>query len=481
MVGKAAFSMATNMALKQVSAYITTRNSSTNSPTAPTAPANTPTAATPEVSQLLTLQKTLERRLAVVAPAIDLCEVVAAQGGSAGVDAVLGMCNGVKRDLGHLGGRIDNALKDGTVGKDVTEALVRDLKDLLTKVEDLVPFLQLALQTSGAHLGARMPAGVGPGTLMKASAAIEKSREKFSASGGKEEVRVGEQFAVRLYTLFSGSSRKSGVDWTWKEEFAKGVVVINRVANLDGGEAEIRYQIQITEDLDDGRYHEELKSGAPQSGKLHMGRNKSFILTDIRRMYYAVAGSLLKIEESHSPVLVLKIVRGEVDAGQESMEGDLHVSQDAGSGALEWLALESFVEEDDEGDSDEEDNDGGSALNQHADEAGGGHPAPTAHASASHLTLLERIIRLTSLEMSEQKSHLDVSDEKINLYLANEATGNGSLSSDRAGGDVYVPLHPSETSTRRDGRRVGSDVTTRSPLAGKGGRKFSERLKKVDD
>ncbi|KAJ3033568.1 hypothetical protein HDV00_006053 [Rhizophlyctis rosea] len=480
MVGKAAFSMATNMAIKQVSAYVSTRATSiTSTPSKPSAQEPEPQTLT---KKLQTLQRTLTHRLAVVAPAIDLCSVVAARGGSAGVEAVLQLGQKVQKKLDHLGNRISSTLQEGDVGNSVTEELVKDVQEVLEEVEGLVPLLQLTLQTSGAYMGAKMPAGIGPGRLMRASAALVKSREELEKSGRKSAIRVGEDFGIKFYLLFTGSSRKSGVDWTWKEEFAKGVAKVERVSSTGGDEQEILYDLKIVEDLNDGRYHEETEGQPLPADKLFPGRERTIQVTDIKRMYYAVAGSLLNIEESRSPVLVIKVVHEREEDHQDDTEGgESPFRESSGSYAPEWFALESYsVEEDDDegnvsGDSDSDDDEAQPQTASHSPPP----PSPPTSQSASHLSLLEHILRLASLEMCEQKSHLDIPDDKINLYLANEAKGGNSagVAGGAREGSGYVPLH-SVGRTRKGGS--GSRTGLDTPSGGKGGKKFSDRLTEVD-
>jgi hypothetical protein len=92
----------------------------------------------------------------------------------------------------------------------------------------------------------------------------------------RQPVQVGPTFIVKFYSIFTSHARISSIkDIQWKEEFAKCRACIIRVpsrAHREGGitrseSAETgfterdgyEYELRLMEDLDDGRYHEELE------------------------------------------------------------------------------------------------------------------------------------------------------------------------------------------------------------------------------
>ncbi|KAJ3289295.1 hypothetical protein HK104_007547, partial [Borealophlyctis nickersoniae] len=407
MAGKAAFSYATSFAVKRVSAYVASNiGSQSASPGVTTTPSGNSSAVTPRKSELEALNHTLERRLAAIGPAIDRCEVIAAQGGSEGVNAVLKMSHAVKKELEALGAVQVATTAHGVDDDAVAAMLTNRLKSVLEKIEDLVPFLQLALQTSGGV--GNTPQGTSRAQLMRASAAIVKAREtslRGSNSGGRAQ--VGPAFTVRVYTLFMGSARAkvaaagaaSGgkqpmVDWTWKEDFAKASVTVQLICHEQHGAAKpdtddaerenpFKYELDLVENLNDGRYHEETAaSPAPAKDEIVPGRTRSLPVSDIRRLFYAVAGSLLNIEDVSSPVLVLKIVRQGAQA--EEGEGEAEAADSAAtppSAPTEWVALELCRDEEDDDDSSEpEDDDDDHDSDSSADKS----PTPATPAQRHH-------------------------------------------------------------------------------------------------
>lgn len=113
-----------------------------------------------------------------------------------------------------------------------------------------------------------------PSRLLQASSVLRSADDTFEKSG--EPVQVGPMFIVKFYSIFTSHARVSSIkDIQWKEEYAKCRACIARVASrahkegamthtsstesglstlIDGYE----YELRLMEDLDDGRYHEEL-------------------------------------------------------------------------------------------------------------------------------------------------------------------------------------------------------------------------------
>ncbi|KAJ1955478.1 hypothetical protein EC988_001863 [Linderina pennispora] len=181
-------------------------------------------------------------------------------------------------------------------------------------------------------------------------------------------------------------------------------------------------------------------------------------LDSIANMHYTSAGSLLNIEESNSPVLVVHFQTG---AGRnydgESDEGEEDAQTIRESQVDKWYALEVLDEADDasngsESDSDSEDDSAepspasssekidalGDALESSCRIGAGADVnsgsvvglQDSEHADLARpveflaqewrkciLSLLEYMVRLAAVEMSEQMSHLEVPDEKLRLYL----------------------------------------------------------------
>ncbi|KAJ1947425.1 Ran-specific GTPase-activating protein 30, partial [Linderina macrospora] len=255
LVGKAAFGAASSIAMKRVTEYMK----------------SLPDHLTAKAPELDRLRSQFASKLRIVTPAIDLIEIIAARGHST-MASVLQLTHSLRRDIVKFTEKLETlerqekTLGKGKLSVEVSEGVTKDLKSLLAKIEEAVPLLNLALTTSGAHLGGAMPQGVSPGRLMQASVLVARADERFEAA--KEGVLVGEPLVLRLYSLFVGSVRpKSKNDFTWKEEYAKCQAELWRVppssssADTDGGHGEpmgaLQYELRIIEDLDDGRYHDE--------------------------------------------------------------------------------------------------------------------------------------------------------------------------------------------------------------------------------
>ncbi|KAJ2449731.1 Ran-specific GTPase-activating protein 30, partial [Coemansia sp. RSA 2336] len=374
LVGKAAFGAAGTIALKRVTEYVHRVPHSGKQQT--------------EVEQLREL---FETKLRIITPAIDLIDIISARGHST-MSSVLHLTMSLRQDILAFSAKLvklDQMLNElgplkqppqknepslvslfrrtqtpeaqsNGIGV-LNDSIVADLRMLLRKIDDAVPLLNLALATSGAHLGSALPTDISPSRLMQASALISRAGLWFDVCQPDpdcaSEVMVGQPYSLRLYSLFLGSVRpKSKQDFTWKEEFAKCQVALWRVSSRSSADVltdDICYELRILEDQNDGRYHEENVDSQPawiakMKSKLAVdvrpGRSIKIQLKDIAGLHYTSAGSLLNIEESRSPVLVLSVETprsGDVTA----VGSGLNI---ANSGALaspekattKWYALE---------------------------------------------------------------------------------------------------------------------------------------------
>ncbi|KAJ2008484.1 Ran-specific GTPase-activating protein 30 [Coemansia thaxteri] len=548
LVGKAAFGAAGTLALKRVSDYV----------------GHAHHAPEPQ-AKLERLLARFEARLRIVTPAIDLVEIIAARGHST-LAGALHLTHALRRDMLALGAGLPSAggsppradgswvtslfrasSADSPDSRPAAALVVDGLQALLDKIDDAVPLLSLALTTSGAHLGGALPAGVSPARLMQASAVLAR------APAG---AMVGTPFVLRLYSLFVGSVRpKSRHDFTWKEEYGRCHLGLWRSADAD---SPFGYELRVLEDTNDGRYHGDAPDAASlpdwaadivrlSGGAAGAGRSIVVPLDCVASLYYTSAGSLLNIEDSTSPVLVLSVrpdappadslatmadfgrvdvdtrwyalevaaldsesdgasdseseSGSESDAGSESDSGsadsgaedsssanitkegdmlaqtfDLMCSVSPGSnlspGSNPPAAESADVDEssaepsDDEGSSADSSDDNGDESS--AEEAAAAESSPAAAEAAfaeellrpldflAHewnmctLSLLEYMIRLASVEMAEQASHLEVPDEKLCLYLQ---AGAGAGASDDA-----VPTARSAASAGWRSAAVGSSA-----------------------
>ncbi|KAJ2065102.1 Ran-specific GTPase-activating protein 30 [Coemansia sp. S146] len=469
LVGKAAFGAAGTLALKRVSDYV----------------GHAQHAPEPQ-AKLERLLSRFEARLRIVTPAIDLVEIIAARGHST-LEGALPLTHSLRRDILALSTSLPSATSprksDGLVSlfrssntqthPETESTVVAELQALLEKIDDAVPFLNLALTTSGAHLGGTLPEGISPARLMQASSVLAR------APAGS---RVGQPFVLRLYSLFVASVRpKSRHDFTWKEEFVKCRLCLWRQAQG------LAYELRILEDTNDGRYHSEepqanvVEWAAEMGDGVGVGGKTIVIPLDrVASLYYTSAGSLLNIEDSTSPVLVLSVrpdppaedplqnmaefgkldssVRWyalevaaavdndndedsgtDSDSSEEDSNADLSEEDEKLAQTFDQLCSVSPAEPSDKDQAEKESNDDSSAYESSDETPDTPKTPPTTLGdellrpldflvhewNMCTLSLLEYMVRLASVEMTEQISHLEVPDEKLRLYLQ-ATTGSGS-------------------------------------------------------
>ncbi|KAG5440504.1 hypothetical protein PCK2_000438, partial [Pneumocystis canis] len=251
-------SIAGGLALRQVSRYIKDMPSQAQRQT------------------LDTLRKQLEQKIKIITPAIDLIEIISARGNTS-LGSTVHLTNSLRRDINAFARRVSDAADQQEMSKHINKnnmgTIIEDMKNLLSKIEDAVPLISLALTTSGANISSSLPNTVSPSRLLQASSFLISADSLFSRSESTKFQQIGPVFIMKLYTIFSGSARIahmiSASDITWKEEYAKCHVSIVRIDLSDSQKSdndsvrdkanEYAYELQVIEDLNDGRYHEELE------------------------------------------------------------------------------------------------------------------------------------------------------------------------------------------------------------------------------
>jgi hypothetical protein len=112
--------------------------------------------------------------------------------------------------------------------------IVEDIKNLLLRIEDAVPLINLAITTSGASLSTSLPATVSPSRLLQASTFLTAGDTQFSMEPNRT-VQIGPTFILSVYMLFAGHAHRAYVEeggirnTTWKEVIHKGRVKLIRV------------------------------------------------------------------------------------------------------------------------------------------------------------------------------------------------------------------------------------------------------------
>ncbi|CAG8741785.1 13417_t:CDS:2 [Cetraspora pellucida] len=482
-VGKAAFAYSTNYAMNQVTKYIKRDASNAQSV---------------DMEELERVKATLEATIRMVQPAIDLIEIISARGNTA-LEPTAVQTTLLRKEIESFARSLSEYNLSETESTSSTDKkrffnaskVTNEMQTLIQKIEKFVPYLNLMMTTSGANLGWSLPNSTSPSRLLQASDALREANRLFSKSS--KQIRVGPGYKLKLYYMFTASVRPKSVnDFTWKEEFSKCDAALYRVHDVkENEEREYIYELIIVEDLNDGRYHEEFDNDGPaiqlaeeaklgQQSQSIPGKIKRIPVGEISRLYYTSSGSLLNIEDSKSPVLVLKVIKGLSKAHLLKAHDETTRNIDLDANPLyvppntsEKRAKESKEHSNSDFDNDDQEE---SAITQSSQSIPGTPlprkiPLSTSHASPTPrriplpkspvsltprriplptsplnstpdnsgdneihqsnlktLSLLEYMLRLSALEVCEQTNHLEIADEKINLFLKDDDSTGSSAS-----------------------------------------------------
>lgn len=464
-------------------------------------------------------------------------------------------------------------------------AIIRAIKALLARIEKDIPTLQLAISACGETFSSSLPTGISPSRFLQASFFLNLGDTQF-ASDPTRPVQIGPSFYLSLYMLFVGhakpSSQQNNADPAgpvtpdlsqagtpmkdepygfgegerkpiWQEVLHKARVRLCRTpmgwqfdhthgyvppaggslsASQDpssinymfGRPDEYSYHLEIIEDLDDDRMHEEESRFRSYDDIPHAGIRESIPIHQIAKIFYTDSGRILNIgnadEAGNNPILLLKrdmsaptplelteqimtpgrqtrmeaiedsssITSDEQDEIDRQLREDSQILEDATRPENkqhplslqlpshldpEWLALEVFQEDDvsdssDPEDEAEEDSDNEKALPT----AKPARPTPSQRSSldaklltqlknlsttdvtsrsrnstpsrqiersesqrdanfvarspfssiTSSLSLMEMLIRLTSLQEFQQTAHLSIPDYILSFFLEETST-----------------------------------------------------------
>ncbi|KAI9159596.1 hypothetical protein H9P43_008936 [Blastocladiella emersonii ATCC 22665] len=409
--GKAAFGMAVSKAVKQLTDYATGDEGGAKGKKASAAKAVAPAAAAQpddDAAVLDDLRAKLQQKVAILTPSIDLIQVVSAKSNNQGLHAVLSMADDLNAEIDEL-----LATLNDTASPPAAATVSARVRRILAKIEDAVPYINLALAVSGVRLGGE--GGLSMHTLLNASRAV--------LSAGDGDAFMGTAFPCRVYRLFEASVRAEGLpNWTWKLEHLQSSAAVWRGAGKAGGDRVV------------------VREMSPMPGEAPQVLD--FDVASLKAMFFTATGRLLNIPNSEPgrPVLVL------------------HMD--------EYVAIEVLAPEDDDDDSDldDDDSDDGGDSDGEKSKPKSSRPkakdavvappadpkrpwvaAPMPTTSSTSLALLESILRLAALENTlGGVSHLDVPDDELWAHLSNNQTqGIGSM----------VPLASSGRATPASGRR----------------------------
>lgn len=442
------------------------------------------------------------------------------------------------------------------------QSIIADVKQLIIDIDDSIPLINLWVSAIGGIQA--QPSSFSPSRLLQASMLVNVGDTQYILNPGKP-MQIGPDFVLSLYMLFRAHTSAEdprepyGLEEgqrkpVWQEVIHKARVRLCRVPLNDefsemnqlaenASYVSYAYQLQVVEDLDDGRVHT-LEDGDAQpssyDGIPHAGIREFIPVRQISKMFYADVGRILNIANedgvSSNPVLLLKrdvkvpppnterqpdqdlvdqsrliqnadestISDSTLEGDQDEIDCQLQQEIQAADSVIpraegtqtrtsthawklpqdldpEWIALEVF-ETDDDNDTDTSDEDGPTpeeddeedipnriprrlkrtprpsadsnlvtqlsrmslASSSRSPSRNSGALIPDSQSFDEHLlerspfgaihtslSLLEMLLRLTSLQEFEQTTHLAIPDHVLRFYL-DESTS-------RADGDA--PVH----------------------------------------
>ncbi|KAL9053593.1 MAG: hypothetical protein Q9162_004690 [Coniocarpon cinnabarinum] len=314
-----------------------------------------------ERDDLNRLQHRLDTKIRIIAPAIDMIELIAARGNTS-LESAVSLTKSIRWSIQSLGIRLSKAAAEeeharrGITKSKAAEqlaieirAIIKDIKGLLERIEDAVPLINLAITTSGVSLSTNLPPTVSPSRLLQASTFLSAGDSQFGIASGRP-TQIGPRFTTSVYMLFLGHANQA-VDEdrlekvVWKEVMHKAQMKLVRVplhqlsqfpfskptsqsyfSNDDPAEqqadstqipsdapaSEFAYQLTMIEDLDDDRVHtfedDEAQPDAIDDVKT-AGIRTHIPIHQIAKIFYADTGKILNLGsegEMNNPILLLR-------------------------------------------------------------------------------------------------------------------------------------------------------------------------------
>jgi hypothetical protein len=279
--------------------------------------------------------------------------------GNTSLESAVSLTKQIRLDIQDLGIRLSKAATDEELlrkgssrakTEEQTELevklIITDMKRLISRIDDAVPLISLAITTSGVSLSTTLPSTVSPSRLLQASTFLTAGDSNYVAAPGFA-VQVGPVFVLSVYMLFAAHAFRShssdgARETTWQEVIHKARVKLLRVplhklydlpsakedplhqsgdrttpsvdgyfpTNVpsEGKSFEFAYQLLIIEDLDDDRVHESEQQESFED-VAHAGIREVIPIHEISKIFYADTGKILNIGgdgESNNPILLLK-------------------------------------------------------------------------------------------------------------------------------------------------------------------------------
>ncbi|KAI8383255.1 related to Ran-specific GTPase-activating protein 30 [Nakaseomyces glabratus] len=345
----------------------------------------------------------LQNRIEIVSYAIDLIRLVAARGNT-NLESTLRLTSDLRVEIDQFDDKIHELTekvegsRTAKTQKDSINAVELYIKDLLDRIEEITPFINLSLTTSGANLSSNLTNTVSPGLLLSASNYVVKNNDMFAG----EDVQVGPTFETTYFSVFYHlpSEKHNNIRVTWKEDMKRG---ITRIIRRKDETNKFNYVLRIDQSFDDGRYHNtENDEEKPRSLEMN--------ICQIVKLFFSVSGKLLKLPERDSPVLVIKTDKNIKGKG---------IHSNSSTEDIEWFALGSYESTDSDSSSDEDSSDEDNSANYEDANSSNSNIIHSDERSSS-ISLLEYILRLVSLQFNDDMSILEVKDERLSVYLNDE-------------------------------------------------------------
>ncbi|KAF4991393.1 hypothetical protein FGRMN_7852 [Fusarium graminum] len=368
--------------------------------------------------ELKSLRNLLDCKIQIISPAIDLIEFKSGRG-NIFLESATPLARSLHKDIVSLGRRIEatTAIHSNPINNHVRRedplAIITGIKDLLDRIDREIPLLQLAITASGESLSASLPAGISPSRLLQASTLLTIGDTQF-AQDPTRPVQIGPAFTLSLYMLFlghastsmpHGSSEIAAIPTDnhcsspfstgshyglgegdrkplWQEVLHKARVRICRVRNdlaFDSrrgfhakplrdyahslpipdatGGGEYAYHLEIIEDLNDGRLHDDDENISESYDNIsRAGIRESIPVHQLSKIFYTDTGRILNIgsatDSEQRPVLLLK--RDTQALATRQVADDINGFLEELNGDSKSEVLESISTEDDQADIDKQ-------------------------------------------------------------------------------------------------------------------------------
>ncbi|KAI1087816.1 Ran-binding-domain-containing protein [Rostrohypoxylon terebratum] len=296
-------------------------------------------------TELSHLQRRLARKIELVSPILESIEFRYTRGNAA-LESVVRTAQELRANVDSLGKRLGNAaLADesrqngGSENATATstqrieiQSIITDIKQLIVDIDDSIPLINLWVSAIGGIQ--TQPSAFSPSRLLQASMLVNVGDTQYILNSGTP-MQIGPDFVLSIYMLFRAhtpvedSREPYGLEDDqrkplWQEVIHKARVRLRRVPLEDefhginglGSHTShmgYAYQLQIIEDLDDGRVHT-VEDGDTQpssyDGVRTAGIREFIPVHQISKMFYADVGRILNINNddgaSSNPVLLLK-------------------------------------------------------------------------------------------------------------------------------------------------------------------------------